>query len=102
MTLTIPERPGACRWCGCTYERACAGGCSWVNRQQTLCSGCEPLDRAMRTSEGRKLIAEFTPMIELELTKNGRRRRPPKEATPAKKERRPRGRFFTAPSGHGR
>jgi hypothetical protein len=37
-------RPGsarevrACRVCGCTDERACAGGCYWV--EADLCSAC--------------------------------------------------------------
>lgn len=29
---------GACRVCGCTEERACEGGCSWV--EPDLCSAC--------------------------------------------------------------
>ena len=31
---------GECRICGCTYENACAGGCSWADAKQTLCSSC--------------------------------------------------------------
>lgn len=27
-----------CRACGCTYDRACAGGCAWI--AQDLCSAC--------------------------------------------------------------
>lgn len=30
--------PGVCRECGCTDERACPGGCSWV--EPDLCSQC--------------------------------------------------------------
>lgn len=30
--------PEVCRGCGCTDERACAGGCWWVGRD--LCSRC--------------------------------------------------------------
>jgi hypothetical protein len=30
--------PGVCRECGCTDERACPGGCSWV--EPDLCSAC--------------------------------------------------------------
>ncbi|HEV7405206.1 MAG TPA: hypothetical protein VGO11_19840 [Chthoniobacteraceae bacterium] len=33
-------RPGTCAECGCTDARACAGGCSWVNEQRTVCSSC--------------------------------------------------------------
>jgi hypothetical protein len=29
-----------CRICGCTYEHACNGGCSWV-RNEDLCSVCD-------------------------------------------------------------
>jgi hypothetical protein len=37
--------PGTCRYCGCTPERirdSCeaAGGCDWVDRQQTICTAC--------------------------------------------------------------
>lgn len=32
--------PGTCRSCGCTTENACAGGCSWVDAERTLCSSC--------------------------------------------------------------
>ncbi len=33
-----------CRTCGCTEERACFGGCWWVNAegQPDLCSSCAP------------------------------------------------------------
>lgn len=34
--------PGVCRVCECTDERACAGGCYWVDATHTLCSACEP------------------------------------------------------------
>lgn len=30
--------PGVCRVCGCTENRACDDGCSWVTRD--LCSTC--------------------------------------------------------------
>jgi hypothetical protein len=32
----------ACRACGCTDDRACPGGCSWVERD--LCSACVPYE----------------------------------------------------------
>jgi len=32
--------PTACRVCGCTNERACGGGCSWI--APALCSTCAP------------------------------------------------------------
>lgn len=34
----IVYMPGVCRSCGCTDERACPGGCSWV--EEDLCSAC--------------------------------------------------------------
>jgi hypothetical protein len=32
--------PGTCCVCGCTTERACPGGCAWVDEDQTVCSEC--------------------------------------------------------------
>ena len=29
-----------CKVCGCTDERACQGGCFWVDKQETICSSC--------------------------------------------------------------
>lgn len=31
---------GVCRVCGCTHDVPCPDGCTWVNAEQTLCSGC--------------------------------------------------------------
>lgn len=31
---------GRCADCGCTDEKPCEGGCSWVNDDHTLCSRC--------------------------------------------------------------
>jgi hypothetical protein len=59
LTIRIKEEGGRCRLCGCTDEYACPGGCSWANQQQTLCSACVPLDRALRTVAGRRLLADF-------------------------------------------
>lgn len=43
----------ACVACGCTDDRACPGGCSWVSRSPPLCSACVPtealLERATRS-----------------------------------------------------
>jgi hypothetical protein len=33
-----------CSGCGCTNERACPGGCSWVGHE--LCSSCAPPEMA--------------------------------------------------------
>lgn len=53
MDITIPETPGRCRWCGCTYERPCDEGCGWANRAQTLCTVCVDVDRMVRSARGR-------------------------------------------------
>lgn len=29
-----------CRGCGCTTDRACPGGCSWVSTNPPICSAC--------------------------------------------------------------
>jgi hypothetical protein len=58
MKITVQERVGKCRWCGCTYEHGCAEGCWWANRQGTLCSECVELDRLMRSARGRQQIAD--------------------------------------------
>jgi hypothetical protein len=31
---------GTCGVCGCTDDRACEGGCHWVNEDHTLCIQC--------------------------------------------------------------
>lgn len=31
---------GQCVYCGCTDERACPGGCAWVDENHTLCTRC--------------------------------------------------------------
>lgn len=33
-----------CRYCGCTDNAACVGGCSWI--ADDLCDNCLPLDEA--------------------------------------------------------
>jgi hypothetical protein len=59
MTITIPERPGRCRWCGCTHFNPCEGGCWWANRQMTLCSACVVIDRQVRSTKGRRELADL-------------------------------------------
>jgi hypothetical protein len=58
-SFVITNKAGQCRWCHCTYDTPCANGCSWADRSQTLCSECVPLDRALRTTAGRRELAEF-------------------------------------------
>lgn len=50
---------GQCRWCRCTEFEPCDVGCGWANREETLCTACVPLDRAMRTIPGRRELAGF-------------------------------------------
>lgn len=37
--MSTTEKAGVCRVCGCTDDRACPGGCHWV--EPDLCSSCE-------------------------------------------------------------
>lgn len=39
--LWAPGGKGSCSSCGCTWNRACLGGCYWV--RPGLCSACEPV-----------------------------------------------------------
>ncbi len=34
----VRRAPQVCQKCGCTDDRACPGGCSWVNTD--ICSAC--------------------------------------------------------------
>lgn len=58
MKVTVTERVGTCRWCGCTDLQGCDVGCSWANRQCTLCSECHELDRLVHSVRGRQTIAQ--------------------------------------------
>lgn len=31
---------GTCRFCVCTDDKGCEGGCSWVDQERTVCSLC--------------------------------------------------------------
>jgi ParB family chromosome partitioning protein len=31
---------GTCRKCGCTEEKACVGGCGWIDKSESRCSTC--------------------------------------------------------------
>lgn len=47
----------SCLTCGCTDERACLGGCCWLNVEETVCTACfisffRRLVRAWRKSDG--------------------------------------------------
>lgn len=45
---------GVCRLCGCTDERACPGGCSWVDETHTLCSSCAAIKAAVLFGNAKK------------------------------------------------
>jgi hypothetical protein len=72
MNITILEKPGRCRLCGCTYTRPCASGCAWANRRQTLCSACVKTDRLLRSADGR---AELVTLVNDAEAPYGLRRR---------------------------
>jgi hypothetical protein len=57
--IYLTQTPGRCRWCRCTEAEACESGCSWANRDRTLCSACVPLDAAMHNVPGRMELAVF-------------------------------------------
>lgn len=57
--ITLSETLGCCRWCRCTQDEPCPGGCGWANRAQTLCTACVPLEAALATAAGRRELAEF-------------------------------------------
>lgn len=42
-----PDPNRKCRVCGCTEDRACPGGCSWVEKD--LCSACAPAAHSIIT-----------------------------------------------------
>ena len=39
---------GVCRYCGCTEDWACDGGCGWADQAETICSSDECLQRATK------------------------------------------------------
>ena len=50
--------PGICMFCGCTEERACPGGCYWLDSTETVCSA-EPCAARYREEQ-------LTPFLALE------------------------------------
>jgi hypothetical protein len=42
----LNERTAKCERCGCTWEKACPGGCAWNSTQwargHAVCTACEP------------------------------------------------------------
>lgn len=51
---------GICKHCGCTAERACGGGCAWVDESETLCSACLHLASDEELLEGTLLEHRLT------------------------------------------
>jgi hypothetical protein len=53
-----------CIGCGCTEERACPGGCSWVSLNPPKCSACfddEGMPLAVGAEEGGLFGVEYCP-----------------------------------------
>jgi len=40
--------PGTCRFCGCTDDNGCPGGCSWANEEETICNSPKCLEQFQR------------------------------------------------------
>lgn len=56
--LPYPPR-GVCRFCHCTEHRACTGGCSWLDLEETTCSS--PACREKYWAEnGEEVLTEVT------------------------------------------
>lgn len=51
-----PMRTGICRYCRCTDAMACDEGCSWVDKEHTVCSSDDCVRRflaaVVRVCEG--------------------------------------------------
>lgn len=58
MKVEITERPGVCRWCGCTEWDGCAIGCSWANAKRTLCSACVNLEQMFKRVKARRELVQ--------------------------------------------
>ena len=81
------SRPGECRICGCTEERACGAGCSWA--EPDLCSSCAEMREAFKeyfedtpAASLNALLRNFSRMIrnEYQVSGGGRPLRPGKTA----------------------
>ncbi len=67
------KRRGICSVCACTEADACPEGCSWANRQETLCSSCSPLseiDRAQMKEIARQDLRLRLDMLKEEYRAN--------------------------------
>jgi hypothetical protein len=53
----MSAQAGTCRFCGCSEDRACPGGCSWADKARTVCSRCdERLRRMLRDPKLRRIV----------------------------------------------
>lgn len=64
----------ACRICGCTQNRACVGGCAWV--EADLCSSCSPAPQlfAYCWATGRIDFGKVVPEGAIEMARGTSRR----------------------------
>ena len=79
---------GTCASCGCVDERACPGGCFWIDWAHMLCSAC--MENALAAVDLRKPLTPATTTagrcVSLVLLM-----RPPKVPRPRRRRRRRRG-----------
>lgn len=50
--------PGTCIACGCRDERACEGGCFWIDPSHLICSACVALALDAVDVRGRSTVTE--------------------------------------------
>ena len=68
---TLPEaKRGVCRVCGCTDERACPGGCEWLDDEHTWCSVCvaAKVREYIDSPEGKAAVAEMLGRVHTSLS----------------------------------
>lgn len=59
MKMHNPRAARSCRVCGCTDDRACPGGCAWLDARDDLCSACvaaQPHVVSMTRSNKRQVL----------------------------------------------
>lgn len=64
-------KAGTCKYCGCSEQAACWGGCAWTDETQTLCTSCRRAE-VLAEQLVRVLIvaaARTTPAIAIDLVK---------------------------------
>lgn len=70
MTAEAEAKRGVCRVCGCTDERACPGGCSWLDDEHTWCDRCvaEKVREFLASPEGQAAVAEMLGQVHTSLS----------------------------------